>query len=130
MKLFLDTSAIVELMHGNEEVEDAIESSESANVSPISVFEVLIGLKAKERKGGIPGEVAAFPVVPLTSRDAKRASASFALLSNKGKTVKLPDLLIAAQAAERNATLIAADKDFDVIASVDSGLSVRQIAQK
>lgn len=134
MKLFLDSSAIIEYLKGNEKVREVMSQAEEIYTSTICAYEVLMGEKFKEFKGQKSSYKNAdrlFTVIdplPFTYSNATTASEIAAKLAIKGKKVDEFDGLIAAQALELGATVFTKDiKHFDVL-KVEIGLSIEKIS--
>lgn len=115
MKILLDTSAMIDYISGNTKVRDILESSDGINISPISFYEVLIGIEDKQGRTAIRNTFSEFPSLPFTTHDSMRAASIHLYLREKGRIINPLDILIAAQALEHGFTLLTKDKDFDRI---------------
>ncbi len=126
MRLLLDASAIIEWERDNPRAKSTIEECEQINISVVAAYEVLVGARENLR-GKIEGLFASCPPRPFNMYDALIASEMTKALQKAGKKVKTLDILIAAQAKRLGLTVLARDKDFDVIKGIDGGVSVMQL---
>lgn len=133
MKLFLDSSAIIEYLRGNEKVKDVIDQSEELYTSTICAYEVLIGERFKEFKGqksSYQNAIHLFAIVdplPFNYGNASTASDIAAKLAVKGKKIDEFDGLIAAQALELGATVFTKDAKHFNILKEETGLGIETI---
>ncbi|MDE1850836.1 MAG: type II toxin-antitoxin system VapC family toxin [Candidatus Micrarchaeota archaeon] len=127
MKLLLDTSALIELMRGNSLVAQIVEKSESTSISPISLYEVMVGITDKAKRSKLRHAFTDFAALPFTMQDAVTSANIGLELSGKGKAVNVLDILIAAQAVAHGLTILTGDKDFNHISLANSDVSVIQI---
>lgn len=134
MKLFLDSSAVIELFRNNRGVVSAIEDADEVYTGSLCAYEVLVGERYVDAKGTKSHykEAAGFfetaATLPFDYDDAKKAAGVMAALSSKGKKVPEMDALIAAQAQSLNLTVLTKDaRHFDAI-SRETGLKVKEIA--
>jgi hypothetical protein len=109
MKVLIETSAIIEYLKGNMKVKEIISNSEDFYVSTLTVFEVLLG---KVEENEIFDFLSAFNVIGLNERDSITASRIYKRLRDKGKLIGYFDILISAQAINRDLTLVTKDTDF------------------
>jgi|GEM_PF-1183770 predicted nucleic acid-binding protein len=133
MNLFLDSSAIIELFKNNQKTLRAIEEAEEVYTSTICAYEVLLGEEYMKNKGRaslverVQGFFEVTATLPLTYLDSLRASTIAARLSAKGKKIDDFDILIAAQALEKNAVVLTKDiKHFETIKE-ETGLLIEKI---
>ncbi len=122
MKLFLDSSAIIELFANNKEVVGSIEKADEVYTGSLCSYEVLMGERYSERKGvkSHYNEASAFfdnaVTLPFTHNDSKTASDMMATLSLKGRKVPDMDILIAAQALNKECMVLTKDiRHFTII---------------
>ena len=122
MKLFLDSSAVIELFANNKKVIDSIEKADEVYTSSLCSYEVLAGEKFSERKGlrSHYREASEFfdsaATLPFTLNDSKTASDIMAVLSIKGRKVPDMDILISAQALDKEFTVLTKDaRHFEII---------------
>ena len=109
MKVLIESSAIIEYLKGNAKVKEIISNSEDFYVSTLTIFEVLLG-KVEENK--ILDFLSAFNVIGLNKKDSIIASRIYKRLRDKGKLIGYFDILISAQAINRDLTLVTKDTDF------------------
>ncbi len=133
MKLFLDSSAVIELFKNNQGVVAAIEGADEVYTSSLCAYEVLVGEKYVDAKGmkshfkEAAGFFETIATLPFDYSDAKKAADVMAKLSAKGKKVPEMDALIAAQAEPLGLTILTKDaRHFDVI-SKETGLKMQTI---
>jgi tRNA(fMet)-specific endonuclease VapC len=126
LKILLDTSALIEWERGNLNAINTIENCEEINTSSISAYETLVGLKGKKRNKTI-AFFDRYPPQPFYAEDSFIATEITDALSKIGKLVNVMDILIAAQAKRLRLTILAKDKDYDVIKETYPGISVIQI---
>jgi hypothetical protein len=109
MKVLIESSAIIEYLKGNAKVKEIISNSEDFYVSTLTIFEVLLG-RVEENK--ILDFLSAFNVIGLNKKDSIIASRIYKRLRDKGKLIGYFDILISAQAINRDLTLVTKDTDF------------------
>ena len=131
MNIFLDSSAIIELFKNNDRISDTISEADDVYTSAICAYEVLLGEAYMIEKGrqSMLEKVQKFfettNPLPFTYGNSLKASIMFSKLSAKGKKVDDFDVLIAAQALEKEATIITTDaKHFKVLRD-EIGISVK-----
>ncbi|MDE1868665.1 MAG: type II toxin-antitoxin system VapC family toxin [Candidatus Micrarchaeota archaeon] len=134
MKLFLDSSAIIELFDNNSKVVKVIAEADELYTSVICAYEVLVGEKHHQIKGlrSYYEKAMRFfmdiPTLEVTHADAVLAADITAASISKGKAVDGFDFIIAAQALSRGtAVLTKNSKHFEMI-SAETGLQVEKIA--
>ncbi|BFI74564.1 type II toxin-antitoxin system VapC family toxin [Sulfurisphaera ohwakuensis] len=109
MKILLESSAIIEYLKGNKKVKDILDNAEDFYVSSLSAFEILLG-KIDENK--MLDFLSSFKVLSVTLKDSVIASRIYKRLRDKGMLIGSFDILMAAQAINRDLTLITKDTDF------------------
>ena len=124
MKVLIESSAIIEYLKGNAKVKEIISNSEDFYVSTLTIFEVLLG-KVEENK--ILDFLSAFNVIGLNKKDSIIASRIYKRLRDKGKLIGYFDVLISAQAINRDLTLVTKDTDFLKVADEFNELKVALI---
>jgi predicted nucleic acid-binding protein len=124
MKVLIESSAIIEYLKGNAKVKEIISNSEDFYVSTLTIFEVLLG-KVEENK--ILDFLSAFNVIGLNKKDSIIASRIYKRLRDKGKLIGYFDILISAQAINRDLTLVTKDTDFLKVAGEFNELKVALI---
>jgi hypothetical protein len=124
MKVLIESSAIIEYLKGNAKVKEIISNSEDFYVSTLTIFEVLLG-KVEENK--ILDFLSAFNVIGLNKKDSIIASRIYKRLRDKGKLIGYFDILISAQAINRDLTLVSKDTDFLKVADEFNELKVALI---
>ncbi|MFP3203806.1 MAG: type II toxin-antitoxin system VapC family toxin, partial [Sulfolobus sp.] len=123
-KVLIESSAIIEYLKGNAKVKEIISNSEDFYVSTLTIFEVLPG-KVEENK--ILDFLSAFNVIGLNKKDSFIASRMYKRLRDKGKLIGYFDILISAQAINRDLTLVTKDTDFLKVADEFNELKVALI---
>jgi hypothetical protein len=124
MKVLIESSAIIEYLKGNAKVKEIISNSEDFYVSTLTIFEVLLG-KVEENK--ILDFLSAFNIIGLNKKDSIIASRIYKRLRDKGKLIGYFDILISAQAINRDLTLVTKDTDFLKVADEFNELKVALI---
>jgi predicted nucleic acid-binding protein len=113
--MFLDSSAIIEDLRGNEAVAELVSRADLTVTSSICVTEVLsapMGAgstdvdRERSRFGGVRS-------IPFDERLARRAGALQDDLFDRGEPLPGRDLMIAATAIDVDDTLVVTDADFD-----------------
>ncbi len=133
MRIFLDSSAIIELFKSNKDVSDAIKAAEEAYTSSICAYEVLTGERYMVEKGmnsSYPKVLKFFDkiaVADFTYADSILASRISAKLISKGKKVDDFDILIAAQALAKEASVLTKDTKHFRILKTEMGVSITEI---
>jgi len=108
----LDSSVVIEILRGNEEIRDAtkrITEGGEAVITSVTKYEVLVGVKNNAHRK----IVELIPCVDIGCRTAAIAADLQRELKKKGLPATLPDTLIAAKAKELNATVLTRDRDFE-----------------
>ncbi|WP_395016077.1 type II toxin-antitoxin system VapC family toxin [Dongia sp.] len=130
MPFLLDTNACIDLINGrNHVVRDHLDGELAAghaiHVSSIAAFELWYGVGKSTHRERNSERLRAFFKGPLTvldfdSEDAETAGLIRAALESKGRPIGPFDLLIAAQALRRQATLVTANHaEFSRIKELD-----------
>lgn len=133
MKLFLDSSAIIELFKNNKKVIEFIEEADEIYTSSLCAYEVLVGEKYIEGKGSKSHsrEASEFfkvaATLPFLYSDAEVASDIMKSLSLKGKKMPEMDALIAAQAIAKEATILTKDSRHFAIIGAETELTVQTL---
>ncbi len=121
----LDTNAVIAILNDrSRSVRKAFDATNAANVaigmSVIVYNELIFGAAASERRQQNDQRVDLFvasaniEILAFTTEDAREAADIRAYLKRMGSVIGLYDVLIAAQALRRGATIITAnDRDFD-----------------
>lgn len=121
--IVVDSSAWIEFFRGSgSDVHRALgrllsEGAELA-VTEVVVMEVLAGARSGRDVDEIRERLVAFPVLPLRGLAGFEAAASvYRTCRRAGESIrKLTDCLVAVPAIEADATVLAADRDFEVLA--------------
>ena len=116
----LDSSAIIEIIHGSEKgkkVLDIIKSSPVAT-TVFSIYEVFMGVKEKYRNMTLDF-FANLPILIFTRADALQSIEIDKDLERAGKKINLLDTFIAAICTINKQTLITFDNHFDNIKRLD-----------
>jgi len=90
---------------------------EEAVTCGIVVVEILRGARTEKDFAVLRDSLCSLPAIPINREVIERASRWGFMLDRKGKQVPTTDLIIAS-CAHKNARLLHADRDFEVIASV------------
>ena len=112
MKLFLDSSAIIEFMKNDGKAVEAVNAADELYTSTVCAYEVLVGERYQYLKGKNTSYQKVFDFfkniasLPPTLDDAKIASDIMASLMLEGKMVDPLDTIIAAQAITVDAILL------------------------
>lgn len=113
MGLVLDTSVVIDLLRGDVADESVLDPArEPVMISALTVHEILVGLKDGE---AILTEavLSSFALVPVGAAEAALSAQWRKEYRLKGRTLELPDMVIAATAAIRNVPLATGNvKDF------------------
>jgi len=117
----LDTNTASWLIKGQPNVLARLsaEAPERICLSVVTEAELLYGVarrpQARRLRLAVDEIVAAIDVLPWTSATARRYATLRAELESRGKPLGPLDLMIAAHAAEREATLITSDRAFGAV---------------
>ncbi|MCL4391487.1 MAG: PIN domain-containing protein [Candidatus Parvarchaeota archaeon] len=112
MNVLLDTSVIIEQLKGSEDVNRFITTNESNNISVLSIYETLVGIKDKAKRIRVKQFFESFPLLEFSAMDAVKAAEIHEILALKGSVINTMDVLLAAQASDRGLTVLTKDKDF------------------
>ena len=133
MKLFVDSSAIIEFFENNQSAVKAIDEADEIYTSAICAHEVLFGEYYKREKGGhaLADRMESFlktvATLPFTYENSMLASKMKVKLYTSGKKIDEFDVLIAAQALSMGAVLLTKDsRHFDVL-SDEFSLRVQKV---
>ncbi len=131
MRLFLDSSIVIEFLRGNESVRDALKGAEALYTDALCAYEVLTG----ERYNSIKGRKSSYlqaslffaqmETMHLKYSDAIKAADVAARLIVRGRKVDDVDIIIAIHALEKGATIFTTDvKHFKVLED-ETGVCVK-----
>lgn len=127
MRLFLDSSAIIEFFKNNRNVIKEIENAEEIYTSTICAYEVWLGEHyiSKRKETAVPLRIGKFfdnvATLPLVYEDSVRASKISAELMHEGKKIDDFDVLIATQASAQDAAILTKDvRHFRVLEEIMS----------
>ncbi|AWR98496.1 type II toxin-antitoxin system VapC family toxin [Metallosphaera hakonensis] len=109
MRILLESSAVIEYLKGNRKVKEVMDNAEDFYISSLSVYEILLG-KVNENK--IFNFLSAFKILNVNMKDSIIASRIYKRLRDKGKLIGSFDILMGAQAINRDMTLVTKDTDF------------------
>lgn len=118
----IDSSAWIEYLRpsGSAKIKARVRKileSEEAVTCGIIVVEILRGARTEKDYRILRDSILSLPGIPITREVIDRASRWGFLLDRKGKQVPTTDLVIAS-CAHKNARILHADRDFEVIASI------------
>jgi hypothetical protein len=123
--MVVDTSAWVEYLRATGSPADAaltaaIQAGDSIGVPDVVRLELLAGAGTEEQVRDLARLLARFSAMPAASpADHDTAAALYRAARRTGQTVRsLLDCLVAAAALRTDASLLARDRDFEVIARV------------
>lgn len=121
--IVVDTSAWIELLRksGNavhRTLRKLIADDAPLAVTEIVVLELLAGARLDREHDELRDRVLAFPVLPLKGLDGYETAADlYRTCRRAGETLRSPvDCLVAVPAIEAGATVLAADRDFEILA--------------
>jgi len=129
--IVVDTSAWVEYLRGTGSREHQVLRSLLAGGAPLATtdvvtMEVLAGAKDEAHAAKLRRMLAALEPLPVQSPDFEEAARIHRRCRAAGESVRaLTDCLIAAVAMREDVSVLARDRDFDVIAR-HAGLSLEQ----
>lgn len=118
MKAFLDSSAIIDFMHGDEELKKVISDIDEVFVSTLTAYEVLVGERVERRMNETELFMDEFPAVSFEKQHMKKACEISRALSKKGKLINLIDIMVAGQALTMGAAIITNDRDYERVSEV------------
>ena len=102
-----------------EELKELIREARVQLVGPVRQ-EILSGVKSERQFKKLKESLAAFPDLPLNTRDFEQAAHYFNLARRKGIQGSNTDFLLCAVAAARNLAIYTLDQDFVLFQSVFS----------
>jgi predicted nucleic acid-binding protein len=121
--IVVDTSAWVELLRKTGSavhltLRELIVADAPIAVTEAVVFEVLAGARSDQELEQVRNRILAFPVLHLDGLDGfEKAAALYRACRTAGETLSsLVDCLVAVPAIEAGATVLATDRDFEVLA--------------
>jgi len=87
-------------------------------VTEVVVMEVLMGARSTQHLRGLRRQLLSFPILPLRGiASYETAAALYRTCRRAGETIrKITDCLVAVPTIEAGATLIQADRDFEILA--------------
>lgn len=125
MKLFLDSSAIIEFMKNDSNAIEIVGAADEIYTSTVCAYEVLVGEKFQSLKGRhtsyqkVMGFFETIATLPPSLPDANEAAYIMAKLMLKGITIDPLDTVIAAQALATGAVLLTKnEKHFKAVQTV------------
>lgn len=116
--MILDTSFLIDVLRGDETVEDpmqTVDGSGAARISAVTVMELwegiqLAGASARER-ASVEDLLDDLPEIPFDRRCAKEAGRINATLETSGRSIEAPDVMIAATARVHDRPIVTANVD-------------------
>ena len=121
--IVVDTSAWIDFLRARETPADLticrlIAEDAPLAVTEVVVFELLTGVRSEREQDDLRDHVLSIPVLPLNGLDGYEAAADlYRACRRGGETLRSPvDCLVAVPAIAANATLLAADRDFEILA--------------
>ena len=121
--IVVDTSAWIDFFRARETPVDLtlcrlLDQGAALAATEVVVFELLAGARSDREHDGLRDRVLAFPVLPLNGLAGYEEAASlYRACKAAGEAPgSLADCLIAVPAIEANATVLAADRDFEILA--------------
>ena len=121
--IVVDTSAWVEFLRQTGTPADLTLTrlvAERADlvVTEVVVMEVLMGARSTQHLRALRRQLLSFPILPLRGMPSyETAAALYRACRRAGETIrKITDCLVAVPAIEAGATLIQADRDFEILA--------------
>lgn len=120
--VLVDTSAWIEALRpsGNRAIRErvaAVIAAGGAVTTQIVIMEILIGARTEEQYRRLQEDLSALRLVPIDAATWRHAMRSGFELRRSGLSIPPTDLLIAAVALADDATVLHADRHFDLIAS-------------
>ena len=131
MKLFLDSSIIIEFLKGNEKVKAIMAEAEAMYTDTLCAYEVLTGEKYNELKGLKSSYIHAslffahIETMPMNYSDAMKSADVAAKLIIKGKKVDDVDIIIAIHALEKGAAVFTKDGKHFKVLEAEFGIPIR-----
>ncbi len=121
--IVVDTSAWIELLRKSGSAVHLTLRELTAEDAPLAVTEVVVlellaGARSDREHDELRDRVLAFPVLPLNGLVGYESAAGlYQTCRRAGETLRSPvDCLVAVPAIEANATVLAADRDFEILA--------------
>ena len=121
--IVVDTSAWIDFLRARETPADLticrlIAEEAPLAVTEVVVFELLTGVRSEREQRELRDHVLSIPVLPLNGLDGYEAAADlYRTCRRAGEMLRSPvDCLVAVPAIAANATLLAADRDFEILA--------------
>lgn len=121
--IVVDTSAWIEFLRARESAVDLtlcrlLSEGAQLAVTEIVVLELLSGARSGPELEELRSRVLSFPVLPLRGLEGYEAAADlFRSCRAGGEAPRSPtDCLVAVPAIEADATVLAADRDFEILA--------------
>lgn len=125
-RFLLDTTIIIDLFGGDEDVKNGLAKAEEIFVPSIAVGELLYGVRlsarADENRAKVEAFAAANTILGCDLQTAERYAEIKAGLRAKGRPIPENDIWIAAVARQHGLTLAARDEHFETV----SGLEIVQ----
>jgi predicted nucleic acid-binding protein len=123
MILLLDTTVLIDLLRGRENyrtlLADLVKSGHTLVTAAINVAEVYAGMRPNEQ-GRTEFLLASVDCFPTTHAVARRAGNLKREWAARGRTLSLPDMIIAATALEHDLVLMTENrKDFQMIRGLE-----------
>ena len=118
-----DTSAWIEFLRNTRSkvhlrLRQLLEKGSELAVTEVVVMEVLAGARSHDHAEALKAHLLAFPLLRLEGLDGFEAAAAlYRACRDAGETVReITDCLVAVPAIAAGATLLQADRDFEVLA--------------
>lgn len=123
MILLLDTTVLIDLLRGRKRyralLSDHVKSGDALATSAINIGEVYAGMRSSEQER-TEFLLASLDCFPITSAIARRAGNLKREWAAKGRTLSLPDMIVAATAIEHSSALMTDNgKDFRMIRGLE-----------
>lgn len=123
MILLLDTTVLVDLLRGKQNhrtlVADLVKSGDTLATAAINIAEVYAGMRPNEqgRTEFLLASLDCFSTTPAIARCAGNLKREWAV---RGRTLSLPDMIVAATTLEHEAVLMTENrKDFQMIRGLE-----------
>jgi tRNA(fMet)-specific endonuclease VapC len=124
MRILLDTSAYSSFMRGNQEIKEALQSTDSIALNPIVLGELQAGFQQgrhSEKNKNTLKQFLASPRVHVVAMDEETAERYAVILNSLweiGRPIPTNDLWIAASAMQYGLTILTTDAHFKHVAQV------------
>ncbi len=109
----IDTDILSRYLRGNQKIEERfnqyLESHYSLNISVLTYYEIISGLKYKDARkqlGFFMEFCKSVSVIPMTESSSQRSAEIYALLRSKGEIIDDVDILIAGICLEEDYILV------------------------